>query len=94
MGMVSHAVFMRTDGMAFTHLHPSGTIPMAITQMAQATTQGKEADPHSSHSMSDMNIPPEITFPYGFPQPGDYRLFVQVKRAGQIQTGVFDTRVE
>jgi hypothetical protein len=94
MGMTSHAVFMRTDGMAYTHVHPSGTIPMAISQMAQVNPQAKEADPHASHMMSQMGIPPAVAFPYGFPQPGDYRIFVQVKRAGRIQTGVFDTRVE
>jgi hypothetical protein len=36
----------------------------------------------------------EITFPYGFPQAGDYRLFVQVKREGRVETAVFDARVE
>jgi hypothetical protein len=38
-------------------------------------------------------MPVEITFPYGFPQAGDYRLFLQVKRAGQVETAVFDTQV-
>ena len=32
-------------------------------------------------------LPAEVSFPYGFPQPGDYRLFVQIKRRGQIETG-------
>jgi len=35
-----------------------------------------------------------VRFPYGFPQAGDYRIFVQVKRAGRIETGVFDAHVE
>jgi hypothetical protein len=30
----------------------------------------------------------------GFPEPGDYRIFVQVKRRGRVATGVFDTQVE
>ena len=37
---------------------------------------------------------PEISFPYGFPTPGLYRIFVQIKRAGQIQTGIFDAAAE
>jgi hypothetical protein len=39
-------------------------------------------------------IPPQVQFPYGFPQAGNYRIFVQIKRAGRIETGVFDARVE
>jgi hypothetical protein len=34
-----------------------------------------------------------VSFPYGFPKPGEYRLFVQMKRGGVIETGVFDTQV-
>jgi hypothetical protein len=34
-----------------------------------------------------------VSFPYGFPKAGEYRIFVQVKRGGQIETGVFDTEV-
>lgn len=51
--------------------------------------------PHASHSMASASGPPaEVSFPYGFPKPGAYRIFVQMKRAGRIVTGVFSANVE
>ncbi len=44
--------------------------------------------------MPGERVDSEISFPYGFPKPGLYRIFVQVKRAGKIETGVFDATVE
>jgi hypothetical protein len=46
-----------------------------------------------------MAMPPaegsrgDVSFPYEFPEPGRYRIWVQVKSAGQILTGVFDVEV-
>lgn len=85
MGMAGHAVFMSDDGKIFAHIHPEGSISMAALNMAQPADNSSAA---MSVNMS-MNRSAEVAFPYGFPKPGDYHLFVQVKRSGHVETGVF-----
>lgn len=102
MGMPGHAAFVRADRTVFAHVHPSGSVPMAslgLTKNAGAETSmamaGMAGMDHSmmGHSMM-QSLPPEVSFPYGFPKPGDYRIYVQVKRGGTVETGVFDAHVE
>jgi hypothetical protein len=85
MGMAGHAVFVRSDESVFAHIHPAGSVPMAALAVVQK-------DGGTKHDMA-MAMSPEVSFPYGFPEAGDYRLFVQVKRGGKVETGVFDTQV-
>ncbi|HEY6306560.1 MAG TPA: hypothetical protein VI488_08915 [Candidatus Angelobacter sp.] len=92
MGMAGHAVFLSDDGKVFAHVHPEGSVSMAALAMAQASS-----NPPASGTMSSMSMGPrsaEVSFPYGFPQPGDYHIFVQVKRAGHVETGAFVAHVE
>ena len=98
MGMAGHAEFVRSDLSVFAHLHPAGSVSMAALELAQTGLMGSQ-EKQSSMSMpmpmsSAAPISSEVRFPYGFPQPGDYRIFVQIKRSGHIDTGVFDVRVE
>ncbi len=83
MGMQGHAVFLKKDLTVFAHVHPGGTVPMAALALV--------AGPHSMHAMGE--IPAEVSFPYGLPSPGEYRVFVQVKRSGSVETGMFDVSV-
>jgi len=71
-------------------------LAMAALAIAQAGLPGRSAE-QAGMSMMDMPaeaVDSEISFPYGFPRPGLYRIFVQVKRSGRIETGVFDVTVE
>jgi hypothetical protein len=84
MGMGGHAEFISLDGSVFAHVHPTGTVPMA--SVAVASLQGMMA-------MHQTEIGKVVSFPYGLPAPGRYKVFVQLKR-GTVRTGVFDLTVE
>ncbi|HLJ30386.1 MAG TPA: hypothetical protein VKY85_27015 [Candidatus Angelobacter sp.] len=92
MGMAGHAVFLRSDGKVFAHVHPAGSVSMAAVDLASGQKPGQTQD---MASMPGMNAPKngEVSFPYGFPQPGDYHIFVQVRRAGHVETGAFVAHV-
>jgi hypothetical protein len=88
MGMLGHAAFVAADRTVFAHVHPTGSVQMPAIQLAQPD------NPHAGHMMFSGGPPPEVGFPYGFPKPGAYRIFVQMKRAGTVETGLFDAKVE
>jgi hypothetical protein len=86
MGMLGHAAVLRDDARTFAHLHPSGSVPMAALAVASG-------NPHAGMIHDTANLPSEVGFPYRFPGPGRYRLFVQVKRNGKVETASFDADV-
>jgi hypothetical protein len=107
LGMAGHAAFVKTDGTVFAHTHPEGSAAMQAMMLANGGS-GEMADPGAMGGM-DMaatghpgdhdagetaeNIPPTVEFPYGFPSPGRYRIFIQMKHAHTVETGVFDADV-
>jgi hypothetical protein len=109
MGMAAHAEIVASDLSVFAHLHPSGSVPMASLMMASADAgkmsdamgamkmpsgiATKMQPAMSVREMTPVSIASKISIPYGFPKPGLYRVFFQFKRAGQIETAVFDARV-
>jgi hypothetical protein len=82
MGMVGHAEFIGDDATVFAHVHPDGSVPMAALMLTKIPMPHAHGD-----------VPPVVSFPYGFPKPGLYRIFVQMQRKGHPVTGVFDVRV-
>lgn len=102
LGMSGHAVVMREDGKVYVHLHPMGTISAAAqvafrerlpsdtawgTLGGRLTAQGMPAGEHV------MTLDGRIEFPYAFPDPGYYRIWVEVRRKGRVETAAFRARV-
>ncbi len=102
MGMAGHAMVMRDDGSVFVHLHPMGSISVAAQQrmlrrergdtMPHGERQPAGAGDHASHA-GDVAFPGTLGFPFAFPKPGRYRVWVQVKQGGAVRTAAFDTTV-
>jgi hypothetical protein len=82
---------------------------MAEQQNAPASSQPSGAGNSSSSPSSDMkdmpgmnmsdtnpsggHLPSSVSFPYGFPTPGRYRIVVQMKHGAIIETALFDAAV-
>lgn len=108
MGMLGHAAFVKTDGTVFAHIHPMGSASMAALNLAQGSSPhpmpgsmsdmnmgGMKMDAMPGMSMPETStgLPNEVSFPYGFPARGRYRIFVQMKHGNTVETGVFDAIV-
>jgi len=99
MGMFGHAVICRDDGRVFVHLHPHGTTSMAAQALPAARAKPMPAMAMATAMPMPMPMTAaggdrgEVSFPYELPEPGRYRIWVQVKSAGQVLTGVFDVEV-
>jgi hypothetical protein len=103
LGMAAHAVVMRDDASVFIHLHPMGTVSMVGQQVFRARDRGDTTargrllpgalGPTETAGMPDMTMASTFSFPYEFPKPGRYRIWVQVKPADKVLTGTFDVDV-
>jgi hypothetical protein len=90
LGMAGHAAFVKADGTVFAHTHPDGSAAMPAMMLANGVHE--MADMPGMEMASDP-VSPVVEFPYGFPSAGRYRVFVQMKHGGVVETGVFDADV-
>ena len=106
MGMLGHAAVRRLDAAVFAHLHPVGSISMAAQEVLTGAAAGgahaghtghdgppAAGDPHAAHRGAAGAVESRVSFPFEFPMPGPYRIWVQVKVDGQVLTGVYDAQV-
>jgi hypothetical protein len=77
------------------------SIDRVVARLDNMTEAEKNAMlmPDMVHTSNTDNLHPEhagssVTFPYVFPQPGNYRIWVQIKRNGKILTAAFDAIVK
>jgi hypothetical protein len=93
LGMYGHLMIQRADGMVFEHLHPLGSISMAAQKLF---AEREHAGYLANQSLDLLCSPasPVLSFPYAFPEPGAYRLWLQVKLGGQVRTTAYTVTVE
>jgi hypothetical protein len=104
LGMAAHAVVARDDGSVFIHLHPMGTISAASQETFAIREPGdtirgrigtRIAAADSAMLTMAHAIPSNrFSFPYAFPKAGRYRIWVQVKRGGRVETAAFEAVVK
>ncbi len=91
--MYGHLMIQNADGSVFTHLHPLGSISM----VAQRRFAEREHTTYLANQPLDLLCAPPsrtLAFPYAFPKPGRYRLWLQVKLDGKVRTTGFSVTVD
>lgn len=63
-----------------------------FVEAAARQTGQPAAEDHSAH-LGHGAPATSLSFPYLFPEPGPYRIWVQTKANGSVVTGVFDITV-
>ncbi len=88
-GSVSMAALMMAQNSV--SLHPAAMRP---EEKGHMDMPGMDMQGMNAGSVQVHALPNEVVFPYGFPSPGRYRLFVQMKHGETVETGIFDADVK
>lgn len=97
LGMSAHLAVLRRDFGVFSHVHPAGNISMAAFDLAQKNLlalSGPALPALHAGEGANAAVTPDFSFPYGFPGTGEYRLILQFRRRGGIETLPFDLQIK
>ena len=87
-----------TFSMAAQEYFASGVIAKKVRGEANATnpddSPGETRTNESHTTASKLDQVREVSFPYAFPAPGAYHIWVQLKSGGKVYTGVFVAAVK
>jgi len=102
MGMPAHAMIARADGEVFAHLHSNGSFSMAALQVLKAVERGDTLassrpnvprprldPPHKAMPHLQPMAAGQLEFPFAFPSPGTYAVWVQFRYGGGVRTAAF-----
>lgn len=63
-----------------------------VTNSDDSLGEGRRNEAHTS--ANDLHQLREVSFPYAFPSPGAYHIWVQLKSSGKVYTGAFEAVVK
>lgn len=87
--MTAQAQLMRRER-GDTAVLDSAQIAAVVASAEGMSTTGTDSAAHTMH----MGASGALSFPFAFPSAGDYRVYVQVRRNGMVETAAFDVTVK
>jgi hypothetical protein len=94
-GSVSMASLMLAESQLSAGKKPESEMAMDGMDMSGMNMPDMDmSEMHSGRNGTGSRLPNEVTFPYGFPASGRYRIFVQMKHDETVETGAFDLDVK
>lgn len=93
LGMQGHLIIFRKDYSVFAHLHPAGTPSMSALEIASRSLGLAPPADETFHS-PNTSTEGDLSFPFGFTNPGQYHAVLQFRDSKQIYSAVFDFYIQ